>query len=60
MSQAATATSKTDPPPPVVTRSGWGRAGWLLLLTAVLAGLILLGFFVGSGDFSASQTWHAL
>ncbi|MFW0797677.1 iron chelate uptake ABC transporter family permease subunit [Gordonia sp. CPCC 205515] len=36
------------------------RAAILLILVALLAGLTLLGFFIGSGNYSIADAWHAL
>ena len=38
----------------------FSRSGIILALIGVLVGLLALGLFVGSGDFTAAQAWDAL
>ncbi|MGV9710701.1 FecCD family ABC transporter permease [Gordonia sp. NPDC003424] len=55
-----------QPARPVTPTSPGARLGPLshaaivLILVAVLVGLTFVGFFVGSGDYSIADAWHAL
>lgn len=56
--ESATPSESADPTPP-----WWktmSRFGILLILVALLAVLVLVGFFVGSGDYTIADAWNAL
>ncbi|AZG44495.1 FecCD family ABC transporter permease [Gordonia insulae] len=55
-----TAETATRPDPPPIPSRRASHLVMLVTLVGVLAALILLGFFVGSGSFSISEVWHAL